>query len=498
MLAVVYPQSFNDNMELYYTFDTSMDDSVNSERMTYSLSTPVYSTDRYGKSDGALILNGEQFLSCGDNPIEPDQSFTLSFWYFAYDWNYDHGFILSSGAQTNNVTGFSVLNKGNKINVSVRTLTNFYNTGYLGDYNLLEWHNVIIRYDADAVVMSVFINGESTGAFFPDPGNYYDNNRPVNIGKPNDSFNYFFTGKLDDVKIFNIALTDDEVEYLYESESDFAANIVLTANFNGSNAVSDMVSDGWLFVNADNGGENGWYKPEDVLLDSFEGNGFLGCDNTAANEDSLIDEWMISPVISVQDGDYLSFYSSLPILTLNKDSLFIYYSPDGATNPESFIPLATPMVPENNNWKNYCFPFPESGNVRIAFRHFKKVMIEGDNADFIGLDLVRVFSRVPTGITSEINYRPKDFTLYQNFPNPFNSGTQISFDLPENADVYLKIYSVNGEVVFEQTASNLSAGKHSFRFDGSQLATGVYLYQIHINSNNNKTMTAVKKMILLK
>jgi len=88
---------------------------------------------------------------------------------------------------------------------------------------------------------------------------------------------------------------------------------------------------------------------------------------------------------------------------------------------------------------------------------------------------------------------PTVFAVNQNFPNPFNAQTRISFALPTNADVMINIYNVAGQLVESMDQGNLNAGTHSVVWDASDVASGVYFYKVNAGSNSE-----TKKMTLLK
>ncbi len=88
---------------------------------------------------------------------------------------------------------------------------------------------------------------------------------------------------------------------------------------------------------------------------------------------------------------------------------------------------------------------------------------------------------------------PKKFELYQNYPNPFNSDTTIRFALFETEQVSLKIYDILGREIANLVDQYLNAGDYSIRFEGGDLASGVYMYQIFAG-NDVKT----KKMVLMR
>lgn len=87
---------------------------------------------------------------------------------------------------------------------------------------------------------------------------------------------------------------------------------------------------------------------------------------------------------------------------------------------------------------------------------------------------------------------PENFVVAQNFPNPFNARTTISFGLPDEASVSIAIYNVAGQLVETIDAGELSAGYHSVIWNAS-VASGVYFYKVTAG-NFSETM----KMTLLK
>lgn len=87
---------------------------------------------------------------------------------------------------------------------------------------------------------------------------------------------------------------------------------------------------------------------------------------------------------------------------------------------------------------------------------------------------------LPTGADLPQETRPSDFRLHQNFPNPFNPTTTLSYTLPVGGTVSLKVFSVDGREVVTLVDGNQSAGEHRVRFDAGDLASGVYLYRLQL------------------
>ena len=85
------------------------------------------------------------------------------------------------------------------------------------------------------------------------------------------------------------------------------------------------------------------------------------------------------------------------------------------------------------------------------------------------------------------------FGLGQNYPNPFNPSTVISYSIPNDGHVTLKVYDDLGRVVATLVDQNQNVGSHSVTFDASHLASGIYFYRLV-----SGTYVSMKKMLLMK
>jgi hypothetical protein len=86
-----------------------------------------------------------------------------------------------------------------------------------------------------------------------------------------------------------------------------------------------------------------------------------------------------------------------------------------------------------------------------------------------------------------------EIELKQNFPNPFNPSTTIRFSLSSSEFANLTVYNIIGEKVAVLVNRYLEAGTYQLLFDGSKLASGMYIYKLEIGNN-----VVTKKMLLTK
>jgi hypothetical protein len=95
---------------------------------------------------------------------------------------------------------------------------------------------------------------------------------------------------------------------------------------------------------------------------------------------------------------------------------------------------------------------------------------------------------------------PKTFDLSQNYPNPFNPMTQIRYGLPGRAAVLLVIYNTLGQQVATLVDETEEAGFHEARFDGSNLASGVYFYRLSAQTAGAAlgAFTETKRLLLIR
>lgn len=101
-----------------------------------------------------------------------------------------------------------------------------------------------------------------------------------------------------------------------------------------------------------------------------------------------------------------------------------------------------------------------------------------------------------TDITSGVNGNiPEGFALNQNYPNPFNPSTKITFELPRNSKVVLKVFDMQGKEVADVVNDRRDAGKYEVQFDAAKygLSSGNYVYTINTGDFvQSKKMTIVK------
>jgi len=142
------------------------------------------------------------------------------------------------------------------------------------------------------------------------------------------------------------------------------------------------------------------------------------------------------------------------------------------------------------------------GNLRVLVYMNSGTGVTGELLTISGATLEKVeavdnFGR-PVKTTLVNKVIPTAFALHPNYPNPFNPETNISFALPEDSRVNLKIYNLSGQLVKTLLDTNLPAGTYTVNWDGTngseeRVASGIYFYKLTAG-NNSQT----RKMCLMK
>jgi photosystem II stability/assembly factor-like uncharacterized protein len=98
-----------------------------------------------------------------------------------------------------------------------------------------------------------------------------------------------------------------------------------------------------------------------------------------------------------------------------------------------------------------------------------------------------------SGINMVSSVIPKEYKLYNNYPNPFNPTTKIKFDILKNGLTKITVYDMLGREIKTLINENLTAGSYEVEWNATNFSSGIYFYKM--TSGN---FTSIKKMVLLK
>jgi hypothetical protein len=148
----------------------------------------------------------------------------------------------------------------------------------------------------------------------------------------------------------------------------------------------------------------------------------------------------------------------------------------------------------------FCTATPPAECINECYYIYRIIAVdnqsnESDPINAVGLSLV---GDPPQKINLGSYNMITGYTINQNFPNPFNPLTTISYSIPEDAKVTIKVYDMLGTEVAELVNETKPAGYYETVFNAANLNSGVYVYKITALKGDRILFSESKRMILLK
>ncbi len=186
--------------------------------------------------------------------------------------------------------------------------------------------------------------------------------------------------------------------------------------------------------------------------------------------------------------------------TVNKSNVNLNWSTATETNNSGFAierksltPTSSPKEGASESWQQIGFVKGNGTTTKESFYSFT------DNTVSSGIYSYRLKQTDYDGSANysqivEVNVSVvSQFSLDQNYPNPFNPSTKIKYSVPADGFVNIAVYNILGKKVTDIVNSIQKAGNYEVNFNGSDLASGMYIYRME--SGN---FVSIKKMLLLK
>ncbi|HEX2786796.1 MAG TPA: choice-of-anchor J domain-containing protein [Ignavibacteria bacterium] len=256
----------------------------------------------------------------------------------------------------------------------------------------------------------------------------------------------------------------------------------------------NIQSRGWLEVNNDSSFVVPQIRSAFTFLNlgyqnAYDGNNFYLFNFDNANPKNVIDDWLVTPYLTnIESGDTMSFWCG-SIDGEFKDTIRVLISTTN-NNLSSFVEIDQFKVNGSAGvWhkKSYDLSAYSGQNIYFAVNYsLQNGGALGTSSDYVWIDYFLLTSKYSTSL-------PETYELAQNFPNPFNPGTEITFSLPEASNVSLKVYDVTGKEVSVLANGFHQRGRYHVTFNGNNFASGIYFYKLV-----TPKFTHTKKMVLKK
>ncbi|XWN37198.1 MAG: alpha-amylase family glycosyl hydrolase [Balneola sp.] len=148
-------------------------------------------------------------------------------------------------------------------------------------------------------------------------------------------------------------------------------------------------------------------------------------------------------------------------------------------------------------WTNDYLVNVETGDSTLVYGD-GRVFVEAPSRDFAvyvpASEFEGILSKaLPTNTEESVDASPEGFDLFDNYPNPFNPTTNISFNLPAQGNVVVKVFNSLGQEVATLASAFFTKGNHTLTWDAANVSSGIYIYSIEYNGiRKSKRMTLIK------
>ncbi|MDO9255032.1 MAG: T9SS type A sorting domain-containing protein [Bacteroidales bacterium] len=438
---------------------------------------------------------------------------------FSYEYNYNETHLVPNDMGTGGQGIYHIIydkDKGNKVNlitydVYSRAFTqhdfnityDYRNVNYIGGhiialttkdklvfYDILSGDSTIYNSDWQAGqfpgIQSIGLgNNYATIVYYKGPGaqgmtvfNYSgttDSIKNVSFATSNNYFDVFGTKDYSLVKFVNYTQPAEHLLYSVANDSwlvkSVASSGVITGEKSGYYFLTDNNQHSTTFYNAESGNEitilasksGTFYSADSIFIMPANDQNYYGYS-------AITNSVAAHPIINYSGIEY------------RNNNIFIYHTPLNPDNPSHllFDGNLGIFVTLNTNSQTH--------GTRILTRAGGKTALTVYNKGYL-------FAYDPGEYTSvdESPSAPDSFQLYQNQPNPFNTATIITWQLPNDAHVVLKVYDFTGREVKTLVDGKQEKGEHTATFNAQSLPAGVYFYQLRVNGK-----VETKKMLYLK
>ena len=500
--------NLNKGLVAYYSFYKNANDASGNGFNGSLIGGASWVNDRFDNQKSAISFDGtngrvevphRQELNLDNDTI------SVSMWFNIAE-HVQYGGLICKGSYISNYCISDRFDRKLAIDINHYSATNTQELLTTKTFSTNEWHHLVAMFSSSE--MKIFIDGQFDNQMTVSKQPMI-NSETLYFGVDADGDWEYLKGELDEVRIYNRALTDLEIIKLYNEQS---KTITITypkggETFEaGSNPIitySSLGNSGYINLEYSIDGGITW--------------------NTIANnqlDDGDYKEWIIPNTpsdkckirITDVDGDPSVISDSLFTITgvvpvelvaftsdLKEDKIIINWKTATETNNKGFE-VERKL---NSGWEKIGYidghgttTIPTEYNYTDNFKYQSYRGIASYRLKQIDLDGSYHYSEE---IKISIDFTPKEFILYQNYPNPFNPNTVIKYALPYESSVDIIIYNMIGQRVEEFKEGIKEAGYHNVNWQPGNISSGVYFYSINAKSTDGKNnYSKTLKMLYMK
>lgn len=505
----IVSMDFKKELIAYYPFNKNVKDQSGRGHDGILFSGTNWVDDRFNNANSAIHFNGidgrVEIPHSEDLNLNDNDTLSFSFWFFI-EKHVQYGGLLCKGNKISNYCSSD--NSNGTIAVDINHYaSNTQEVVTSKNIPINEWHHLAAVFTPQEI--KIYLDGKFDNKVSIKK-THIINSEPLYFGVDADGQWEYLKGKLDDIRIYKKALSNLEINALYnEIVEPISKDIVYEITLpNCETLENPLLIEKGTFAEGDR-----MKFPEYQLPQQYNffqpyynclANSIFGIPRGSLNENIKINisfegicEHGLIDNPTTQDIIELLFLNT-KIIGENSgihNPFEYYYFKDGN---EAYlkIPLENinPLIELFNFNKDLLVPFFTKNGLNPDFSDIRK---EVDSVYYTVYtkhlsELKLGIIKQPTDV-KEHNNLPTEYMLEQNYPNPFNPTTLISYSLPTECFVTLNIYDLLGREMAVLENGYKLAGTYSYNFDASNFTSGIYFYTIKAGS-----FTSTKKMLLMK
>ncbi len=235
--------------------------------------------------------------------------------------------------------------------------------------------------------------------------------------------------------------------------------------------------------------------------------------NVSSNGNDIYVAWIENGTVKLRHRDFAPlklanfddiWSSNHPKVTWEASEAtdFQKYVVEKSTNGTTFAPCTTITSRSQTSYTDQSENKYSFGNDKTyVYYRAKQVDLQANESELTANKrfAVNAAQNSISELTVSLDAKLAVFKLEANYPNPFNPQTKISFGLPEQSNVSLKVYNIQGKDVATLAEGSQESGYYTATFDGSELTSGVYIYRFAAKGlETGKLFNEVKRMLLIK
>lgn len=511
----------------YYPFNGSASDS--SQYANHGTNHGAMLThDRFGNENSAYEFNGtSSYISVPSSQSleSPTNEITVSAWIYVYNYSlvgHNFGPIIMKSSTAENAFQYRMAVGSSGTSAAF----NNWNLSIASDKTVgfNSWHHVAYTLKNDTIYFyqdGTLANKKAFNITIA------KDSRPLEIGRDVPGATEVFYGKIDDIRIYNKAISADDIMVQYKENgwgtTPKGTELVAHYSFDGHaqdstlNKNDGTVHGATLTTDKDGMSERAYqFDGTDDYID-------IGNHPTLKMDKALtITSWVKFEAHTTQSDTVQTILTDFThnnpvgkLLRINGAHLeFKLNAADTAYGSYNVTHLSGSWHHMAVTYDGDSIKIYIDGHIKSAIKKEGDIAVtdaplfigKEESGNFFngGLDNIKIFNGAlsateiaemlpPNSIGHQISKYPAKMELHQNWPNPFNPSTTIKYTLQSADNVSLKVYDLTGKTVATLVNGKHSAGTYNVSFKGSRLASGIYIYQLKTSQH-----ILSKKMILVK